>query len=244
MTKNKVTSKKDDIDENSMEENVRIDPDTNTEEVNVDENVEEDISIEQTVQNQNKQIKELKDYKDIFRRSFYKDENIILGTTINKNSNIYNSLVLMHSNLDVQSVYHKNNLVPFGEFLPLENFFHKLGIKKITQGYRSFSSSAKRDLIKYKDFKILPLICYEIIYSGNLNKNKENYDFIVNISEDGWFGNSIGPYQHFSHSIFRSIEEGKNILRSSNNGISAHITPTGDVVNYLKNLNKGKYKNN
>ena len=184
-------------------------------------------------------FKELKDYKDIFLRSFYKDENIILGTTINKNSNIYNSLVLMHSNLDVQSVYHKNDLVPFGEFLPLENFFHKLGIKKITQGYRSFSSSAKRDLINYKDFKILPLICYEIIYSGSLNKNKENYDFIVNISEDGWFGNSIGPYQHFSHSIFRSIEEGKNILRSSNNGISAHITPTGDVVNYLKSTESG-----
>ena len=58
-------------------------------------------------------------------------------------------------------------------------------------------------------YNFIPLICYEIIYSGKINKSKKNYDFILNISEDGWFGNSIGPYQHFSHSVFRSIEEGK-----------------------------------
>ena len=73
MTKNKVTSKKDDIDENSMEENVKIDPDTNTEKVNVDKNVVEDISIEQTVENQNKQINELKDQ---LLRSLAESENL------------------------------------------------------------------------------------------------------------------------------------------------------------------------
>ena len=55
-------------------------------------------------------------------------------------------------------------------------------------------------------------------FSGKLNLNKSDYDFILNISEDGWFGNSIGPIQHFSHSIFRSIEEGKDVLRVANNG--------------------------
>ena len=68
----------------------------------------------------------------------------------------------------------------------------------------------------------MPLICYEIIYSGKLKKTN-NFDFIINISEDGWFGNSIGPHQHFAHSIFRAVEEGKNIIRSTNNGISAFI---------------------
>ena len=58
------------------------------------------------------------------------------------------------------------------------------------------------------DLNLLPLICYEIIYSGKLSKDN-NFDYIINISEDGWFGNSIGPKQHFSHSIFRSIESGK-----------------------------------
>ena len=71
---------------------------------------------------------------------------------------------------------------------------------------------------------LLPLICYEIIYSGKLSKDN-NFNYIINISEDGWFGNSIGPKQHFAHSIFRSIESGKYIIRSANNGISAIINP-------------------
>ena len=89
------------------------------------------------------------------------------------------------------------------------------------------------------DIKILPLICYEIIYSGKLNKNNEDFDFIINISEDGWFGNSIGPHQHFSHSIFRAIEEGKNIIRSANNGTTAHIDPIGRVLNKIESTKRG-----
>jgi apolipoprotein N-acyltransferase len=72
------------------------------------------------------------------------------------------------------------------------------------------------------------LICYEIIYSGKLSSDN-NFDYIVNISEDGWFGNSVGPKQHFTHSIFRSIETGKYIIRSANNGISAIINPMGII---------------
>ena len=70
-----------------------------------------------------------------------------------------------------------------------------------------------------------------------MKQNK--YDFILNISEDGWFGNSVGPVQHFSHSIFRSIEEGKNIIRSANNGISAHINSKGQVIKENLTTDKG-----
>ena len=76
--------------------------------------------------------------------------------------------------------------------------------------------------------RFLPLICYEIIYSGKIFK-KNNFDYIINISEDGWFGKSIGPKQHFAHSIYRAIESGKYVLRSSNNGITAIINPSGVV---------------
>ena len=68
------------------------------------------------------------------------------------------------------------------------------------------------------------MICYEIIYSGKIFKNS-NFDLIVNISEDGWFGKSIGPKQHFAHSIFRAVESGKYLLRSANNGIAAIVNP-------------------
>ena len=80
----------------------------------------------------------------------------------------------------------------------------------------------------------MPLICYEIIYSGKINIKKQNVDLIVNISEDGWFGNSIGPYQHFNKAIYRAIEEGNYIARSTNNGISAFISPMGKILHKTK----------
>ena len=118
------------------------------------------------------------------------------------------SLVILDNKLNIISLYHKNKLVPFGEFLPAENFLKKVGLKTVTNNYQSFSKGRVREIINIKNLRILPLICYEIIYSGKLSKTN-NYDLILNISEDGWFGQSIGPSQHFTHSIFRSIEEGK-----------------------------------
>ena len=148
-------------------------------------------------------------------------------------------MVVLDKDLNILAKYNKNKLVPFGEFLPLEKFFGKLGLKKITQGYRSFSHDNKRKIININNLNFIPLICYEIIYSGKINKSDENYDLILNISEDGWFGNSIGPYQHFSHSIFRSIEEGRYLIRSANNGISAFINPKGQIINQIKSTERG-----
>ena len=85
----------------------------------------------------------------------------------------------------------------------------------------------------------MPLICYEIIYSGKIFTNS-NFDYIVNISEDGWFGKSIGPEQHLTHSIFRAIESGKYVLRSANNGTSAIINPLG-VIEQKVDINKSGY---
>ena len=124
----------------------------------------------------------------------------------------------------------------------MENYLKVTGLKTITNEYQSFSKGKEIKIInlknKYFDLNFLPLICYEIIYSGKLYKNS-NFNFIINISEDGWFGNSIGPYQHFVHSIFRSIEEGKSIIRSSNNGISAHIDSKGRVIKKIESTQSG-----
>ena len=115
-------------------------------------------------------------------------------------------------------------------------------IKSLTNNYQSFSSGKSRDILiiddENFDLKILPLICYEIIYSGDIFKDS-NFDFIINISEDGWFGESIGPHQHFSPTSFRAIEEGKNIIRSTNNGISAYIDSNGIVISKLESTKKG-----
>ena len=112
-----------------------------------------------------------------------------------------------------------------------------MGLKSLTNNYQSFSSGKDKKIIPIKmnniNIKILPLICYEIIYSGNIFKNS-SFDLIVNISEDGWFGDSIGPHQHYTHSVFRAIESGKYLLRSANNGISAIINPTGNVESIIE----------
>ena len=183
-------------------------------------------------------LDDLKIYEHLFKKNFSNKHKLILGINDSENSEIFNTLVMLDNNLNLLHKYKKNNLVPFGEFLPLEKFFFKIGLKKITQGYQSFSFSDERKSIDIGNLKALPLICYEIIYTGNLSNNL-NFDIIINISEDGWFGDSIGPHQHFVHSIFRSIEEGKNIFRSSNNGYSGLITPIGSSENLLKSTESG-----
>ncbi len=144
----------------------------------------------------------------------------------------FNSMAVFNNKLDLIENYNKINLVPFGEFIPFENILSLIGFKTITNDYQSFSRGSVRKPLNINtdkiDLNLLPLICYEIIYSGKLSKYKE-FDYIINISEDGWFGDSIGPKQHFSHSIFRSIESGKYIIRSANNGISGIINPLGIV---------------
>lgn len=184
-------------------------------------------------------LNEIQDYSSIFKNYFQDNHKIIVGITRYKETEIFNSMALLDNNLKLISVYDKNKLVPFGEYLPFENFFKNYGFKKITRGYQSFSSANERSLINVNDLKFLPLICYEIIYSGNLYRDTENYDFIINISEDGWFGKSIGIDQHFFHSVFRSIEEGKNIIRSANNGISAYIDSKGQIIKKIESTQKG-----
>jgi len=198
-------------------------------------------------------LSQLKQFKEIFSKNYSKEHTIIMGINtkkiINDSSTVFNSMVVLDNNLNLINEYNKIKLVPFGEFLPFENLFKKFGLKKISYGYESFSAGSDRHLISLqnKNFNFIPLICYEIIYSGKVILKSNKTNFIINISEDGWFGDSIGPHQHFSHTIFRAIEEGKNIIRSSNNGISAYIDSNGIVISELESTKKGvielnKYK--
>ncbi len=190
-------------------------------------------------------LNKLKTFKEIFLKEFSEKHKIIMGINTEKrtenSSKIYNSMVVLDNKLNLISEYNKIKLVPFGEFLPFENFFKKFGLKKIGYGYQSFSVGEERKSISFgfNNLSFIPLICYEIIYSGNISLLPDETNFIINISEDGWFGESIGPHQHFSHTIFRAIEEGKNIIRSTNNGISAYIDSNGIIISKLESTKKG-----
>ena len=179
---------------------------------------------------------ELKKYNLLFDKKFNENHLFIIGANShlieNEFKSYFNSFAIFDNKLNLINLYNKINLVPFGEFLPFENILKNIGLRSLTNDHNSFSRGKNRNIIEInqKNFtlKILPLICYEIIYSGKLFKNS-NFDLIVNISEDGWFGQSIGPKQHFTHSVFRAIESGKYVVRSANNGIAAIINPLGQV---------------
>lgn len=194
-------------------------------------------------------LNEIKKYKSLFSNNFSKNHLIILGINnfgISKNDEkkkYYNSLVIFNNELEVLATYEKMKLVPFGEFLPLENILSKFGLRKITRGYNSFSPGKNRDLInlgeQFNERLIIPIICYEIIYPGNLKSKKQLPDLVINISEDAWFGESIGPYQHYAKAIYRSIEEGVFIARSANKGTSGFIDPNGKSIKILNRSESG-----
>ena len=194
-------------------------------------------------------LQELQNYEKLFADSFSVKHLIILGinnyvsSSDKRNFKYFNSLVIINHKAEILSVYNKINLVPFGEFLPLEKILSQFGIKKITEGYNSFTAGDKRTTISlgenFNERLILPLICYEIIYSGKIKDRKQFPDLVINISEDAWFGKSIGPFQHYSKAIYRSVEEGLFIARSANKGISGFIDPNGRSLKVLNRSESG-----
>ena len=153
-------------------------------------------------------------------------------------------MFLVDNNLNKKFQYNKIKLVPFGEFLPFHNKLEKIGLKKITEGFGSFSKGTKDETFSYNGVDIIPLICYEVIFPELIQKIKTKNTLLINISEDGWFGDSIGPYQHFSKSIFRAIESDSFVLRSANKGFSAIINNKGQIIKSLKNNETGSLEYN
>ena len=184
---------------------------------------------------------EIKKYKNLIKENFSSEQLIILGiNTLDKKENkFFNSFIIMDHNLNKKFQYDKIKLVPFGEFLPLQNNLEKIGLKKITEGFGSFSNGNITKTFSYENLNIIPLICYEIIFPELIQKINLDSNLLINISEDGWFGETIGPYQHFSKSIFRAIESDSFVLRSANKGISAVINNKGQIIKALKNNETG-----
>ena len=186
--------------------------------------------------------KEILIFKELISRNFSKKHLIIFGANrLNiESGNFYNSMLVVDNNLEIIKKYDKRKLVPFGEFLPFENILKVFGLKKITEGHGSFIKGNKNNNIIIDNLNILPLICYEVIFTDLIQKSDLNTNLIVNISEDGWFGKTIGPDQHFVKSIFRSIENDTFFLRSTNKGVSAIIDNKGNIV---KRLNRNEAGN-
>lgn len=139
----------------------------------------------------------------------------------------FNSLVAYDRELQPAATYDKSHLVPFGEYIPFQRF---IPLRPVVQ----FSGFTPGDGVKTAFTGSFPgfsaLICYEVIFPGRVAKKAPAPEWIINATNDGWYGDSPGPYQHLAKAIFRAVEEGVPLVRSANTGISAIINPHGRVL--------------
>ncbi len=162
-------------------------------------------------------------------------KNIIIGALRTKKKdneiNIFNSLYLIRTKNESTLYHDKLKLVPFGEFIPFRKF---LNLNKLTSGQLDFSKGEEAKYFKFSPrINILPLICYEVIFPELTSGLNNNYNLIVNITNDAWYRNSSGPYQHFSHSKIRAVMEGTTLIRAANTGVSGIISPKGITISKL-----------
>jgi apolipoprotein N-acyltransferase len=150
------------------------------------------------------------------------------GTRITR---AYNSIYVIDHDGSVLSVYDKLYLVPFGEFLPFQNWLEKIGLEQLTKVQGGFIPGTRRRTMEIPNApRALPLICYEAIFPGEIVERSDRPGWIVNLTNDGWFGISSGPYQHLQQARLRAIEQGLPVVRAANTGISAVIDPLGRIV--------------
>jgi apolipoprotein N-acyltransferase len=143
----------------------------------------------------------------------------------------YNSIYVIDHDGSVLSIYDKLHLVPFGEFLPFQDWLEKIGLEQLTKVQGGFIPGTRRRTMDIPNApRALPLICYEAIFPGDVAERDDRPGWIVNLTNDGWFGISTGPYQHLQQARLRAIEQGLPVVRAANTGISAVIDPIGRFV--------------
>ena len=153
------------------------------------------------------------------------------GTRITR---AYNSIYVIDHEANVLSVYDKLHLVPFGEFLPFQELMEKIGLEQLTKVQGGFIPGVHRRSMDVPNApRMLPLICYEAIFPGDVVERNDRPGWIVNVTNDGWFGISTGPYQHLQQARLRAVEQGLPLVRAANTGISAVVDPLGRIVAQL-----------
>ncbi|MBY0560217.1 apolipoprotein N-acyltransferase [Hyphomicrobium sp.] len=157
------------------------------------------------------------------------------GTAAAPDARALNSILVLNERAEPVATYDKINLVPFGEYVPLEAALSKVGIQKLTHGRGSFAvGQDPRPLMTIPGLPpTLGLVCYEALFPGNIVQGSQRPGVLMNVTNDGWFGESTGPYQHFHQSRIRAVEEGVPLVRAANNGISSVIDPYGRALQTL-----------
>jgi apolipoprotein N-acyltransferase len=145
---------------------------------------------------------------------------------------VYNSLLVLGPGGKLSAVYDKIHLVPFGEYLPLQPVLEAMGLRQLTRLRGGFTPGPEpRPLLHVPGLPpLIALVCYEALFPGAVIQGPERPRLVVNVTNDGWFGDTTGPRQHFHQSRVRAVEEAVPIVRAANNGISAMIDSYGRIV--------------
>ena len=143
----------------------------------------------------------------------------------------YNAVVAIDAQGETYDAVDKVRLVPFGEYLPLAGLLSRLGMQRLVQSVSDFSAGAPRRTIEIAGgARVLPFICSEIVFPGIAGDGDTQADLILNVTNDAWFGDTPGPYQHFRQAQLRAVEAGRPLVRAANNGISGVVDAYGRVI--------------
>lgn len=161
-------------------------------------------------------------------KTYKQDAYLVSGVLRREDENYFNSLQVFDSDLKIVDSFDKFHLVPFGEYIPFQKY---IPLAPIVQ-FSGFVAGPGPQTLSVKDIPpFSPLVCYEIIFSGNAIANSDpKAQWIVNVTNDAWYGVSPGPVQHLAQARLRAIEEGLPVIRSANTGISAVIDSYGRIV--------------
>jgi apolipoprotein N-acyltransferase len=157
---------------------------------------------------------------------------VVLGLNRREDGRWYNALVVVDEAGEVAQLYDKHHLVPFGEYIPLGHLTRSLGLRSFAaqDGY-GYSAGPGPRLLDLPSFgTALPLICYEAIFPQGVRAAPGRPDLLLQITNDAWFGEISGPYQHLAQARVRAVEQGLPLVRVANTGVSAVIDPAGRVL--------------
>jgi apolipoprotein N-acyltransferase len=147
---------------------------------------------------------------------------------------VFNSVYVIDDTGEILDAYDKVRLVPFGEFLPFRGIFEAAGIRQLIALPGGFSAGVRRTVLTAPSAPpFSPLICYEAIFPGEVVAPGTTPGWLLNLTNDAWYGATPGPYQHFAQARLRAVEEGLPLIRAANSGISAIVDPYGRVVRSL-----------
>ena len=160
---------------------------------------------------------------------------VVLGAQRLDGVRLHNSLVLTGPAGQIDAIYDKHHLVPFGEYIPFGSVLSRFGLRGMAaKDGNGYSSGPGPQIIDMGPLgRALPLICYEGVFPYDVARAPERADFMLLITNDAWFGQLSGPYQHFAQARLRSVEQGLPMVRAANTGISAVIDGQGHVLDFL-----------